>query len=343
MPGCRSLLVLLAPVALALPACLHVDAHIGPRPVAPPERKAEPAPPAKADPAPQAAVEPARAQFAVLPKVPGEVVRTKPEAPATTSTNTAQKPPEKGPTVPPSIVKTGSGEPAAFPPLTQQLVPPEPPLLSAVRAHCEGRPEQAIEIIRRMEPNQQEFVLGVLPILARGASADLANDPATAAALTDQLRAAASRLEPLAALKIEKVAFCTNEPAGFGRFVHRPPANHYRPNERVHFYLELRNLSHQLTPDGFLTHVHVAAEIRDAKGNVVAQRTTDNSHRVPVVKFENRFVTRSPLQDYYVWYAFSAPPAPGVYTIHVQLSDASGRRTVSTPADRTCEFNVAGP
>lgn len=344
MPGCRLLLAFFALVALTLPACLHVDARIGPRPAAQPERSTEPAPKAKADTAqttshPQAP----QMQFAVLPKAPGTVVPTNPDAPPTVSTNTSQKPTK--PDVPPppaapapGILKADSSEPAKFPALTQFGVP-EAPLLAAVRAYSEGRPDQAIEVIRKMDKSQQDFVLTVLPILARGATADLASDPATAAALTDQLRAAAARLEPLAALKIEKIAFCSDV-AGFGRFVQRPIANPYRPNERVQLYFELRNLGNQYTPDGFLTHVQAVVEIRDAENKLVAQIDPEEHRKVPTVKFEKRLVTRSPLQDFHVLYIFSAPPGPGVYTVTVQFRDATGRRTVTS---QPAEFRVAGP
>lgn len=339
MPGRRPFFCVFAFGALSLPACLSVNAQIGPKPAPPPEKAPEPTAKAKPEPLqPQ----PPRMEFAVLPKAPGAVVPTKPEAPTTTTaktnTSTAQKPGDVVPVSPPNGVKTAGTEPQPFPLLTP-LGPPESPLVTAVRAYTENRPEQAIEIIRRMDKNQQEFVLAVLPILARGSTADLANDPVTAGALVEQLRAAAARLEPLAALKIEKVAFCTDV-AAFGRFVQRPIANPYRPNERVQLYLELRNLGNQVTADGFLTHVHAAVEIRDADDKLVAQIDPDDHRRVPVVKFEKRLVTRSPLQDFHVLYIFSAPPAPGVYTITVQLSDATGRRTVkSAPA----EFRVAGP
>jgi hypothetical protein len=155
----------------------------------------------------------------------------------------------------------------------------------------------------------------------------------------EQLGGTKDRLEQRAALKAEKVTFCSDV-AGFGRFTPRPEANPYRPHERVQLYLELRNLGNQTTPEGFLTHVHAAVEIRDANDKVVAQVDPDDHRRVPVVKFEKRLVTRSPLHDFHVLYIFAAPPAPGVYTVTVQLTDPAGGRTVkAAPA----EFRVAGP
>ncbi len=328
MPGRRSLIALVALFVIPLPACLHINAQVTPKPITSPEKRAELEARAKIE----ANQPPRGTDFNTLPKLPGTVRQTNPNALPTTSPIVAQKPNPNG-------VAPAGGPPAMFPPLTPLTNPPEPLLLAAVRAHVEGRPDQAIEIIRRMDKNNQDFVLAVLPILARGASADLTNDPATAAVLLDQLRGTEDRLEPRAALKIEKVAFCSDV-AGFGRFVVRPVANPYRPNERVQLYLELRNLGNQLTGDGFLTHVHAAVEIRNADDKVVAQIDPNDNRRVPTVKFEKRLVTRSPLHDFHVLYGFAAPPAPGVYTVTVQLSDPTGHRTVkSQPA----EFRVAGP
>ncbi len=339
MPGRRSLLTLAAMFALTLPACLSFNAEVGPKPtpITSPEQRADLESRAKA----AAKAPPSGTEFDTLPKLPkapGTVEKTNPGAPVTSNHNAATpKPnPNVAPTNPPGGVSLVGGPPAPFPPLTP---PPEPLLLAAVRAYVENRPEQAIEIIRKMDKNQQDFLLAMLPILARGITADLANDPATVAALLEQLRTTEARMELRAALKIEKVAFCSDV-AGFGRFAARPEANPYRPNERVQLYLELRNLGNQPTGDGFLTHVHAAVEIRDANDKVVAQIDPDDHRRVPVVKFEKRLVTRSPLHDFHVLYIFAAPPAPGVYTVTVQLSDPTGRRTVkSQPA----EFRVAGP
>ena len=330
MPGRRPFFTLVALYAISLPACLHVTST-----PSTPNSAPEPATRTTAKTTGEAesnGTAVPRKDFAILPKVPGSVV-SKSHGPSANATTT--KPPPAPPANPPGSVLPTAGEPGPFPPLT---APPEEPLLAAVRAYTEKRPDQAIEIIRKMDKNNQDFVLAVLPILMRGASADLMNDQATTAALADQLRGAVARLEPRAALKIEKFALCSKVD-GFGRFVVRPPAETYRPNERVNLYLELRNLSYQITGDGFRAHARAAVEIRDANENIVSQLDSD-SHRVPLVRFDKDLVTRSPLSDFYVLYWFAAPTAPGVYTITVQISDATGRRTVkSQPA----EFRVAGP
>ena len=225
-------------------------------------------------------------------------------------------------------------------PFSSFTPPPEAPLLAAVRAYTENNPQKAIEIIRTLDKQNQDLVLALMPILARGASADLTNDPATTAALVEQLRAAAARLEPRAALRIEKAVFCRNVD-GFGRFTPWPDNLPYRPNAQAQLYLEVRNLGSQPTGGEFLTHVHAAVEVRDAHGKLVEQIDPDDyRRRVPVVRFEKKLPSHSPLHDFHVLYVFSVPPAPGVYTVTVELRDATGRRTVTTQPARFC---VAGP
>ena len=179
-----------------------------------------------------------------------------------------------------------------------------------------------------------------LPVLARAVSADLNHDPATVGALVDQLHSAAGRLEPRTALRIEKTAFCKYV-SGFGRFVPWPDNQPYRPNAQAQFYLEVRNLGSQPAGDEFVTSVQAAVEVRDAHQKLVEQIDPDDwKRRVPVVKFEKRLGSRSPLHDFHVLYLFSVPAAPGVYTVTVELRDATGRRTVKT---QPAQFCVAGP
>jgi hypothetical protein len=330
MPGRRPLVALVALFVVPLPACLHLSAPTPP----PPEETKDAKQTAKIDPAP------ARAEFAVLPRLPGSVVRAaaSTEPPPHQLVATTQ-----GSTTPPpnGVAVTGGAEPGPFPPQPPSPAP-EPAVLAALRASLENRPDRAIEALRALDKPNQDLVLALLPVLARGATADLNNDAVTAAVLVDQLRSASAPLEPRAALRIEKVAFC-NHVDGFGRFVPRAAGTPYRPNERAQFYLEVRNLTSEPVGEGYLTHVHATVEVRDAKQRLVEQIAPDAEdarHRVPVVRFEKRLPSRSPLHDFYVFYVFSVPPAPGVYSIAFELRDPTGRRVVKTAP---VEFCVAGP
>jgi hypothetical protein len=339
MPGRRLFMACLAFGVLTLPACVVSSAPV---PITSPEQAAKMQAEtksllrAKVPPVTDTQPTPPRMEFAILPKVPGTVVNTKTDTQKSATPSQAQKT-DPAAITPPNAVKPAGFEPGLLPPIT---MPPEPPLLAAMRAYTEGRPERAIEIIRTLDKPNQDFVLSLLPVLARGATADFTNDPATTGAIVDQLHATAGRLETRAALRIEKVTFCS-EVAGFGRYNARPDANPYKPNEQAELYLELRNLGQQQTGDGYLSHVTATVEIRDAHGKLVEQiDPNDWRRRIPSVKFDKRIVTRSALHDFYVYYAFAAPATPGVYSITFQLSDSTGRRTVKSQPK---EFRVAGP
>ncbi|QJW97386.1 hypothetical protein [Frigoriglobus tundricola] len=338
MPGRRPLVALVALFTLPLPACLHVSAQIDPAAVK--------------DEAPKVATKPAdtppppRLEFAVLPRVPGTLVQ------GTRSASPAGTPAAPQPTGPPkpfdpttggaTVASNASNIEPGLLPLAAQTNPVayETPLLAAVRAHTEGNPQRAIEIIRTLNPQNQDLVLALVPVLARGATADLTNDPATVAALVDQLRSALERLEARAALRIEKATFCSDV-SGFGKFLPWPDNNAHKPNTRVQLYLEVRNLVSQPVGNDFVTGVQAAVEVRDAKGNLVEQiDERDPKRRVSIVRYVKSIRTQSPLHDFHVYYEFPAPSTPGVYTIAVELRDSNGQRPVKTPPMQFC---VAGP
>jgi hypothetical protein len=173
-------------------------------------------------------------------------------------------------------------------------------------------------------------------VLTTGAAADLNRDPATVATLVDQLHGIAARLEPRAALRIEKATFCTDV-KGFGRYTPRPPDRPYKPNEQAEFYLEVHNLTSEPTRDGYLTHAHATVEIRDAHQKLVEQTDPESLHRrVPSIRYERQLASRSPLHDFHMLYAFPAPVAPGVYTITLELRDAAGGRSIKTAPVQFC-------
>ena len=178
----------------------------------------------------------------------------------------------------------------------------------------------------------------MVPILARGATANLASDPAGVATLVEQLRSAAAQLEPRAALRVENVTFC-GKVAGFGRYNPWPQGQPYHPNDQAQLYLEVRNLRSQAAtgPQGetHLTHALAAVEIRDAHGRLVEQPDPEDwRRRVPVVRFEKKLFSRGPLHDFHILYPFAVPGTPGVYTVTVEVRDPSGRRVARRRAGR---------
>jgi hypothetical protein len=345
--------LLLAATAFLMPACISVSAQ--PVPLTPVELAAR----ISAEGAARAIEPPrkSRTDFAIYhPARPGEVVPTKPVAKDTT---TAQKPVPIAPApaelaepvAPPSQFTPTSAaavpvarDPNIFPLSPRSATGTESPLLAAFRAHMDGKPERAFGAIAELDRTNQELILAILPVLSRGASANLAADPLAAAALVEQLHGAAARLEPLAALRVETAIFC-EAVHGFGSYkawgVNRP----YTPRQKAYLYLDVVNLVSQpvVGPHGelYLTHARARAELRDAYGKVVPQpHPADHRNLVPVVEFERKIRSNSPVRDFHFVYFFPVPATPGVYTITVTVSDSAGRRSVTT---QPVEFRVAGP
>ena len=276
---------------------------------------------------------------------PGESIVTRPAVEPKTVVERPPAPklaaPEPEPVVPPEqVIAVKSGEPGPFP-LPGMPPAPEPPLLAAMRAYVENRPDDAIRHLEKLDRPNQEFALAVMPALARGAAMNLAApDPQEAGHLADQLSGAAAKLEAKAALRVEKVAFC-KEIKGFGRYDPWPQAQPYRPGDFARLYVEVRNLGCHAAADGYLTRAETLLEVRDAKGQLVDQMDPkDYRQRVRVVRFPLEDRWRSPVRDYYQPYQLQIPSQAGVYTVTVEVREpASGRTARSQPA----EFRVAGP
>lgn len=344
----RRLLLLPAAIVFFLPACISISA--GPKPLTP----AEVAGQITAEGAARATerIHATSSDFAIYPSRPGEVL---PTHPVLKDTTTVQKPKQSsipsGPVAPPGPVAPAGGpglpessDPGVFPLASLRSPLAEPPLLAALRAHLDGKPERAFESISSLDRHNQEVILALLPVLTRGASANLAGDPLGAAILVDQLRVTASRLEPFAALRVETALFC-DAIEGYGRYKPSSVNKPYAPKEGATLYLEVRNLVCQpfAGPEGqtYLTMAHVRAEVKDVYGNSVdLPHPKEYRRKVKVVQYDEKRYSRSPLHDFHMIFVFPVPANPGVYTVQLELSDAAGKRSVKTPP---VEFRVAGP
>lgn len=241
--------------------------------------------------------------------------------------------------------------PAESPPALTALWPglttagrADPIWLSAVRAYAEGRADQAVEILKQLDPPNQELVLALLPALVEGATADWVRDPGAAAMLTEQFRSLARRLQVRAPLGVDNVTLC-RWVSGFGRYEPWPDGRPYRPTDTAQLYLEVRNLgsrpSHGPHGETHLTAVHYTAEVRDAHGAVIEQPAPDDPRKkVRVVQLDRKVYSRGPVDDFHLLYTFPVPATPGVYTISLEVSDPATGRTART---RPVEFRVAGP
>lgn len=316
--------LLIALVAGAAPGCLHVSEVVS----APPPAPAAPA---------------TEGGFASLR--PGEsVVARAPDPVALKAPKTPPPPPAADPIAPapPEEVQVAVkvGDPAPFPLLGMPPVP-DPPLLAAVRAYVENRPDEAIRHLEKLDRPNQEFALAVLPVLARGAAMNLAApDPQEAAHLADQLAAAAARFEAKSPIRVEKVVFCKSLDR-FGQYEPWPEARPYRPGDLAQLYVEVRNLVSTPAKDGHRVRVDVSLRVRDSSGKTVEQiDPTDVHRRVPVANWPHNDVFRSPPRDYWQPYRIVVPAAPGVYTITVEVREpGTGRTARSQPA----EFRISSP
>jgi len=326
MPARRLLPIVFAGIAaVPIPACLHVSGAVTPQEQFPKASNSS--------------------DFASFPKRPGELVAKNPGTTASkppTPETTEPKEPTPPPLTDPHLIR--ASEPVSIPPIAIPSAT-EPPLLATLRAYLENRPDDAIKLLQSLDRGNQDFALALLPVLVRGTQMNLANaNPEEVAVLVDQLHAVAGRLEPKAALRVEKVAFCRRM-SGFGRYEPWSEGQPYKPNDLAVLYVELRNIGSEPVagPAGetYLCRAIVSLEVRDATGNLVEQTDpADWRRRVPVARFEHADHTRSPLHDYSRTYRISVPAQPGVYTVTVEVKDPSGRRVArSQPA----EFRVAGP
>lgn len=352
MPASRRTVfpLLVGLTAAALPACLGVT-----KPVARTDPPANPAARqlAALRPGERVAIHPdARATATVEVPTPAPAPST---PPATTAGKTDPAGEPRAPRrLPPPDSEAPSAaadklipvkaEPAPFP-VAPAAPPPEPPLLAAMRAYVENRPDDAIRHLQSLDKPNQDFALTVMPLLVRGAQLNMAAaDPADVAVMADQFQAVASGMEGKAALRVEKVVFCKRA-TGFGRYDPWPEAQPYRPNDLAVLYVELKHVGSAAAAgpngEGFESHAVVNLEVRDAGGRLIEQTDpADWRRRVPVARFEHADRTRSPLRDYSRTYRISVPSQPGVYTVTVEARDPAGNRAArSQPA----EFRVAGP
>jgi hypothetical protein len=325
--------LLIFATALLLPACLHVDATTSPANQQ--EGTAKPAATATSD-----ALR--KTQFAELLSRPGALVSTKSNARDGKDVKEATASTEVEAPTEPVVVASDSKVVPAGPPASSP--PPDTPLLAALRAYTQGRPDQAIEFLNSLDKPNQDLVLAVLPALERGATLDLSANPTATAVLVDQLRTAAARIETRAALRIDVAMLC-QKVDGYGRYEPRPKGKSYLTTDQAELYVQVGNLSSQPAVgthgETYLIHARMTVEIRDAHEKLVDQPSIGDPRRlVPVIQYEKNIPSRSPIHDYHNYYQFPVPPTPGVYTVTMKIQDLLTPRFVKTAP---IEFTVAGP
>lgn len=285
---------------------------------------------------PPATVEPVR-EFAVLPRAPGDRV-------ALHSPNEAQPvqaqplaheldPAEIAPPVPQPLQLTAPPSPAP--------IIADPPLVAAVRAYLDNRPDLALEHLRALDKPNQELMLQLIPAFVDASRMNLAQPSAVEVSLLmARLEAPDSPLAALAGkaqLLASKAVFC-RDIRGFGRYTPFPDQRVLRAGQTVYLYVELRNAPsvRTVTPaDGevFETALDCTLQIQDAAGAVVELYDPRVTKLVPVLHDSKRELTRSPLRDYFIAFQFPVPVKPGDYAVTVGVlhkhAPSQAHRTLS--------------
>lgn len=289
---------------------------------------------------PPTPVEPVR-EFAVLPRAPGErVALSNPvepgERPGLSRPLTAPDPTEIAPPTPQPL--QFSEPPSAAP------VVVDPPLVAAVRAYLDNRPDLALEHLRALDKPNQELMLQLIPAFVQASRMNLAQPSSVdVGLLVAQLESPNSPLAALASkapLFVDKAVFC-RDIRGFGRYSPFQEQTTLKAGQIVFLYVELRNTPsvRTATPsDGevFETSLDCTLQIQDASGGVVGLYDQKTAKMVPILHDPKRDITRSPLRDYFIAFQFPVPVKPGEYAVTVGVHHSPTHRAVS----RTIRFRA---
>ena len=323
--------------ALLLPACLGRQT----RPDGPPGAEAD-GPPLDAPPA--RSPEPPPGPY------PGTTRINPPPA-----YNLTRRPVEPPPIQPAHLGRPDPAEPRnASPPVVPEAVqtlpavpvraePPDPPLVLAVRAYLNNRPDEAVEHLKAYDKSNQDLLLGLLPLVVRLTEGGLGSaEPQELAVLVEQLQGATAALRCRAALRTENVCFC-RWVRGFGKVEPLPADRAFRPRELAQLYVEFRNFTRDPVGEpaaagagirnrGYAVRLASRLEIRDAANGLVWRK-----------EFDTADLSQTPPADYFINYCFPVPDIPpGAYTLWLHVLDKPTNRATK----RAIDFRItrsAGP
>lgn len=184
-----------------------------------------------------------------------------------------------------------------------------------------GRSAESIRMIESLPVDEQEYWQAMM--LSMNQFRDI--DPVTSRRedLTEtlnHLRTAGRRLQPLAALEIQRLMFCSRID-GFGRVAQFPTAD-FEPGQRILLYAGLRNFRSELTAEGkFRTEFSAEIEFRRA-GDDESIETI----RLPQILDE----CDEERTDYYQSFELTAPALEGDYIVRITLQDLQSRQTATS-------------
>jgi hypothetical protein len=213
-------------------------------------------------------------------------------------------------------------EPPAAPPTAEKpmSVTADSPILRAVRAFQENKPDEAVECLKAYDPATQQILLSLLPALGRLGDGKLQQmKPEEMDILLEQLTKVPNMLRPRASLQSNNVRLC-REVHNFAHVEPFPDRHVFRPDDIVYLYMELANFS--CVPDpagGYTVTLASSLELKDGAGNVVWRvQPKDVPDKVS-----------SPPQDYYRNFRLSIPNvSAGTYTLAIKTTDRPTGRSV---------------
>ena len=222
----------------------------------------------------------------------------------------------------------------------------EPVVLAALRAYLEQQPEKALEHLRKLDPEDQEMMTLLLPLIANSQKQSVTKlGPRSLAGQLKQLRYLVQRLSARAQLSLKNVCFCQ----AIGRYGFYRPITHDasfyvgrqdRVGEKINVYAEVENFRNLPKGSFFETTLAVELSILDTHGKRVW--------------FASKFIgperSRSPRRDLFLHAYFHVPaqlPVGGRYVLHLDVRDVTGQSTSQTgnpnrevPAHRRAETTL---
>jgi hypothetical protein len=270
---------------------------------------------------------------------PGEHIPLRDAPPAVAGLPPPTIPPPDVPAEPPATAEVAPPQPIPTTVVVARSPADDPPLVAALRAFLDNRPDLARKHLEALDGPNQELMLQLIPAIVGASRANLTQPSTEVGDLSRQLEAPVAALSAKAPLAIEKACFC-RAVRNFARYEPLPDRHAFAPGSWAEVYVEVRNVpsipaSTPTEGDGFLTRLVCTLQVRDAAGAVVP--LPDKTHKpVPTLHDDKRDFTRSPIRDYFLLFRFPVPPKPGAYTVSFEVQDPATGRAVS----RTMPFRV---
>lgn len=184
-----------------------------------------------------------------------------------------------------------------------------------------GRTAESTRMVESLPVDEQEYWQSMM--LSMNHFRD--SDPTTPRRMDltealSHLRTAGRRLQPLAALEIQRLMFCSRID-GFGRVTQFPTAD-FEPGQRILLYAGLRNFRSELTADGkFRTEFAAEIEFRRVGDDEVMETI-----RLPQILDE----CDEERTDYYQSFELTAPALAGDYVVRIKLVDQLSVQTAQS-------------